>query len=310
MTTSNATTTPQAAPATPATPAPITFGTDGWRALIGTDFNTATVARVAEAAARVFRAQNPLPTPAPSVPNTIVIGYDTRADAGKYAALVATILASHDFDVVLSNAYCPTPTLCRTIARDPAAVGGIMLTSSHNPAQWLGIKLRMADGGASPASFTDKVEAALASGLPSAYEQALANFNAAANGTGEAPAPSLPSAPHIRFANLMTPYLDDLAQQVDAQAIAAAKLRVVVDPLYGAGRLYLASVLRKLGVEVVEVNNAADPTFDGLHPEPILPWVERGAAKVRELGYDACFVTDGDADRIGAVDAQGSFVNP
>ena len=108
----------------------------------------------------------------------------------------------------------------------------------------------------------------------------------------------------------MSAYLDALKDLVDAEAIRAAHLRVVVDPLYGAGRGYLSGLLRDMGVEVCEINDAADPTFDGLHPEPIPPWVDRGLAKVSELGYDAVFINDGDADRIGAGDEHGNFVNP
>lgn len=108
----------------------------------------------------------------------------------------------------------------------------------------------------------------------------------------------------------MTDYLAALRELVDVEAIRAANLRVVVDPLFGAGRLYLAGLLRDMGVEVCEIDNAEDPTFDGLHPEPIQPWVDRGLAKVKELGYDALFVNDGDADRIAAGDSRGNFVNP
>jgi phosphomannomutase len=109
----------------------------------------------------------------------------------------------------------------------------------------------------------------------------------------------------------MTPYLDALVGLVDAEVIAAAKLRVVVDPLFGAGRGYLAGLLgsEAMSVEVVEVNGAEDPSFNGLHPEPIPPWVEVGAREVARLGYDACFVTDGDGDRIGALDGQGNYVS-
>jgi phosphomannomutase len=324
------------------------FGTDGWRAIIDEDFNPRSVARVADAAARVFREHT-------EKSNTIVIGYDCRLDAERYAVLAATVVASHGFDVVVSDRYCPTPALCWTLFRDPQAVGGLMLTSSHNPAEWLGIKLRMADGGASPQSFTNRVEAALRDELPACFDEALARFAAATSGTpdaagapvaapgapgtpaaasgdaaaaatsgtlaatggtpsetpaipGDAPATPLPHAPHITFANITAPYLTSLASLVDREAIAAAGLRVVVDPLYGAGRGYLARLLRDLGVEVVEVNGDADPSFNGLHPEPIMPWVQEGAAAVRKLGYDACFVTDGDADRIGALDEHGTYV--
>ena len=93
------------------------------------------------------------------------------------------------------------------------------------------------------------------------------------------------------------------------EAIRGANLRVVCEPLYGAGRHYLAGLLRDMGVEVVEIHNTEDPTFAGLHPEPIQPWVDEGLAKVGELGYDALFINDGDADRIAAGDSRGNYVN-
>jgi phosphomannomutase len=313
-------------------PTAIKFGTDGWRAIIGADFNTVDLARVAAAAARVYRQDNPLadvtdapvatagsvPASASSgasaanaalIPNTLIVGYDCRQDAGRYAALVGEVLAQHGFDVLVSQSYCPTPALCWSVAQNPAAVGGLMLTSSHNPAEYLGVKLRMADGGASPQEFSGRVEAELIDGPPAGYPQALAVAQAATNGTPQTCALPL-SAANFAYVDLMTPYLDDLLLQVDAKAIASAGLRVVVDPLYGAGRLYLAQCLRQLGVQVVEVNAAADPSFGGLHPEPILPWIQTGLDKTHELGFDACFITDGDADRIGAGSSTGDFVNP
>lgn len=263
----------------------IHFGTDGWRAIIGEDFTDENLVRVIDAAARTFK-QDAVAAGRPADdPGTIIIGHDCRRDAHAYAQLAAEVAASQGFSVKLTDTYCPTPTLCWSVSQDENAVGGIILTSSHNPAEYLGVKLRMADGGASSKEFTDRVEAALE--------------DAATEGRGT-----------FTEVDLVTPYLEALKSRVDQEAIRAAGLRVVVDPLYGAGRKYLAGLLEDLGVEVVEINNAEDPTFDGLHPEPIPPWVDRGMAKVTELGYDACFINDGDADRIGAVDEQGNFVNP
>jgi phosphomannomutase len=107
----------------------------------------------------------------------------------------------------------------------------------------------------------------------------------------------------------MDPYIDALRLAVDKDAIRAARLKIVLDPLYGAGRGYLAELFREFGAEVVEVNGDNDPSFNGLHPEPVMPWVKVGADKVAELGYDACFITDGDADRIGAIDDTGTYVS-
>ncbi len=263
----------------------IHFGTDGWRAIIGEGFTANNLVRVADAAAKIFKEDACKAGRDPQNPGTIIIGHDCRLDAHCYAVLAAEVVAAHGFTVKVSEDYCPTPTLCWSVFQDADAVGGIMLTSSHNPAEYLGVKLRMADGGASSKEFTDRVEAIMTDEATDA------------RGT------------YIEV-NLMAPYVAALKARVDADAIRAAGLRVVIDPLYGAGRRHLAGLLEDLGVEVVEINNAEDPTFDGLHPEPIQPWVDRGIAKVVELGFDACFVNDGDADRIGAVDEHGNFVNP
>lgn len=265
--------------------ADIHFGTDGWRAIIGEDFTEENVVRVVDAAARVFKEEAVAAGRSPEAPGTLIVGHDCRQDAHEYARLAAEVAAACGFTVLLTQDYCPTPTLCWSVAHNEDAVGGIMLTSSHNPAEYLGVKLRMADGGASPKEFTDRVEAALPEAATSE------------RGT-------------CQEVDLMTDYLASLKELVDVEAIRAANLRVVVDPLYGAGRGYLAGLLRDMGVEVCEINNAEDPTFDGLHPEPIPPWVDRGLVKVKELGFDACFINDGDADRIGAGDEHGNFVNP
>jgi phosphomannomutase len=258
-------------------PAPITFGTDGWRAVIADDFTYENLRRVADAAGRVIAAANP--------GGTVLVGYDCRFQASSFAAVAAEVLAAHGLAVKVSDRYCPTPALCWNVAHDAAAVAGVMLTASHNPAPYLGFKLRMSDGGASPVTFTDTVEAAL-----------------------------LPEAPTGRGAfetvDLITPYLDALRGMVDADVIRAAGLKVAVDPLFGAGRVYLAGLLRDMGVDVVEVHGEDNPGFGGRHPEPIPPHIDDALVFVKDNGLDAAFITDGDADRIGAGDGRGEFVNP
>ena len=263
------------------------FGTDGWRAIIGEGFTNENLIRTIDASARVFKEDAVAAGKPLDVPGVLYIGYDCRQDAPEYAQLAAEVAGAHGFEVKLSDKYCPTPTLCWSVAQDDEAVGGIMLTSSHNPAEYLGVKLRMADGGASSKEFTDRVEAVLA----------------------ETPLPT-DARGNFAMVDLMTPYLTTLKNRVDTDAIREADLHVVVDPLYGAGRHYLADLLRELGVTVAEIHNDADPTFDGLHPEPIQPWIDACIAEVPALGYDAGFINDGDADRIGAVDEHGNFVNP
>lgn len=258
-------------------PVQIKFGTDGWRAVIADDFTYESLRRVADATGRVFAARHP--------GGRVFVGYDTRFEAGSFAAAAAEVLASHGLAVVLSDRYMPTPALCWSVARDEKAIGGVMITASHNPARYSGFKIRMADGGASPVAFTDEVETALIDEAPAdrgAYETA----------------------------DFMTAYLDSLKSMVDAEAIAAANLRVVVDSLYGAGQHYLADTMRELGVDVHEIHHERNPWFGGLHPEPIPPHTDALRDSVTCAERDAGFVTDGDADRVGAMDEHGVFVNP
>ncbi|HET6351612.1 MAG TPA: phosphoglucosamine mutase [Coriobacteriia bacterium] len=258
-------------------PTQIAFGTDGWRAVIAESFTYDNLRRVADAAGRVFAADHP--------GGTIYVGHDTRFEAESFAAAAAEVLASHGLTVKVTDRYIPTPGLCWSIANDDAAVGGVILTASHNPAPYLGFKIRMADGGASPVEFTNRVEAELRDEPP------------ALRGGFE----------HV---DLVTPYLAGLRSFVDAEAIAKTNLRVAVDPLFGAGQTYLAETLRHFGIEVLELHSTRNPGFGGLHPEPIPPHIDEAAEFVRANNLDAAFVTDGDADRIGAIDRFGNFVNP
>jgi len=255
----------------------IKFGTDGWRAKIAEDFTYDNLRRVADAVGRVFAHDNP--------GGLIVVGYDTRFEAGAFARAAAEVLAAHGLKVALSDRYVPTPALCWAIAHDSEAVGGVMLTASHNPAAYLGMKVRMADGGASPVAFTERIEAHLRDQPPEARGA-------------------------YGFVDIMSRYLQALCRLVDGDTVRGAGLRVAVDPLYGAGQGYLAQVLGMLGVEVIEIHGERNPGFAGLHPEPIPPHIDEIRRLVRAERLDAGFVTDGDADRIGAVDEHGGFVNP
>lgn len=259
----------------------IRFGTDGWRGVIADDFTYDNLRRVADAAGSVFAADHP--------EGLVLVGYDTRFEADSFARAAAEVLAAHGLRVRLSDRYVPTPALCWTVAQEKDAIGGVMVTASHNPARYLGFKLRMGDGGASPKSFTDRVEAALRDAPP---------------------APDAEAAERVEEADIMGPYLEALRSFVDGEAIASAGLRVVVDPLFGAGQTYLADTLRSLGVDVTELHAERNPGFGGLHPEPIPLHTGEAQAFVRAHGLDAAFVTDGDADRIGAADGNGAFVNP
>lgn len=269
---------------------PIKFGTDGWRAVIGRDFTYDSLFKVALAAGRVWAREKE--------GATIIVGYDTRFRASAFAEIAARALASCGLRVKLSDSYIPTPGLCCSVSRDDAAIGGVQLTASHNPAEYLGFKVRMADGGASPVEFTATIEEELARLSEDNIEEAR---NA--------------STSHVERCDLVSPYLDALYECIDTELLqefaeTQGQRMIVVDPLFGAGQKYLAKRLSDLGLNVREIHSELNPSFGGLHPEPIPPWTNGAKACVLANGAAAAFITDGDADRIGALDEAGNFVSP
>ena len=253
------------------------FGTDGWRARLDEDFNDENVVRVADALGGVWERTNP--------GATVYVGYDTRADAARFARLAGEVIASHGLVVTVSERHCPAPALSWTVAHDRSACGGIMLTAAHNPSEYQGFKVRMADGGAAPKEFTDQLEMAIDSD-------------------------ATPRRGRVSFQDIVSPYLDDLISLVDADAISSAQLKVVHDPMYGATRGYMADALRRLGVDVVEIHAEDAADFNDLHPEPVEPWVDECEAAV--VSERACIglVNDGGGARAAAIDEKGAFIAP
>jgi alpha-D-glucose phosphate-specific phosphoglucomutase len=268
---------------------PIHFGTDGWRAVIGEEFTFDNVRRVAQAIAEYILET----APAPAAP--VVIGFDTRFLSDRFAVAVAEVLAGNALRVILSRADCPTPVVSYAV-RASDACAGIMLTASHNPPRYSGIKLKSSDGASAPARVTRRVEEKLrapryAAPRQRAYADAL-------------------KAGAITRANFFPLYLKHIQTLVDMQVIGQAQWRVVVDPMYGAGRGYLRSILTAAGCEVLEIRGEMNPGFGGIHPEPIEKYLSALVAAVRDHHSDIGLATDGDADRIGAVDDAGNFIDP
>lgn len=254
----------------------IRFGTDGWRARRNAEFTEENVIRVADAAGTLW---------AQSDPGAIVyVGYDTREGADRFARLAARVVAGHGLVVRLSDRYVPTPAVSWAIANDPRACGGLIVTGSHHPEDYLGVKFRVSDGGAGSSEFAAEVERAID------------------------PDPTDARGP-IEEKDIVTPYLDALVAMVDADAIAQAGLHVVYDPMYGAGRGYVPAILRRLGVQVDEIHGIDDEGVRDMRPEPIEPWVDDCEQAVIACGARAGLINDGDADRVGAVDERGRFVN-
>ncbi len=253
------------------------FGTDGWRARIDEAFTDDNVVRVADAIGSVWEEA--------SRGAIVYVGYDTREGAARFARLVGEVLSARGLCAFVSDVACPAPALSWAVAHDMRACGGIMLTASHNPEEYQGIKIRMPDGGAAPKEFTDEVELRMAAEPTSRRGS-------------------------ISFRDIVTPYLEGLAAAVDADAISRAGLKVVHDPMYGSARGCLARVLRGMGVEVHEIHADDVEGFCGLHPEPVEPWVDECEQAVLAEGAAAGLVNDGAGARFGLVDERGRLVGP
>jgi phosphomannomutase len=262
----------------------IRFGTDGWRGIIADDFTFENVRKVAFALARyIIRAEKPA--------QGIIVGYDNRFASERFANTAAETISTAGVPVWLSTSACPSPAVS-LLVRQRAAAGGVMITASHNPYRWNGIKFKASYGSSALPSIVEQIEAELAT--------------VQAHGL-----PDLPPQPsQIHALDVLTPYLDTVEKLVDWERLRAAKLRFVVDPMHGAARGLLVSLMRRRGVACDEIRGTRDPLFGGVNPEPIEPHVAALREAVRNGGYDAGFAADGDGDRIGAMHSDGTFITP
>ena len=262
----------------------IRFGTDGWRAVIGEDFTADNVRKVAYAIARyVVRAEKP--------GSGVLVGYDTRFGSERFARAAAEAVAATGTPVWLASEACPTPAVS-LLVRLRNAAGGIQITASHNPYQWNGMKYKASYGSSASPTIVTQIENEL--------EKVLRDG-----------VPTLPPRKDlIQSLDVRAPYLERISGLVDWDRLRAAKLRFVVDPMHGAGSGLLSELFRRNGIECKEIRGNRDPLFGGVNPEPIEPHVEALRKATRDGKYDAGFALDGDADRIGALDADGTFVTP
>jgi alpha-D-glucose phosphate-specific phosphoglucomutase len=258
----------------------IHFGTDGWRGVIADDFTYENV-RLAAAAIARYVLENEDPA------SGICIGYDTRFGSRQFATTVAEVLASAGIPVRFADRITPTPALSYAV-KHLGAAGGVMITSSHNPFQWNGVKYKASYGGSGSPSIMNAIENYLGEPLPPG------------NGAG---------AGKITATDFLTPYVEAISRFVDLDGIAQAKQKYAIDCMYGAGIGILSGIFRKAGIEHIEIRASIDPLFPGINPEPIEPHIRALEEAVTEHHCQAGLCTDGDADRIGAVDEHGNFVD-
>jgi phosphomannomutase len=262
----------------------IKFGTDGWRGVIAEDFTFANARIVARSIARyVVRCED--------ARKGIIIGYDHRFASDTIAAAAAEVLSASGTPIFLTDKPCPTPAVS-LLVRQRAAAGGLMITASHNPYQWNGIKYKASYG---------------SSALPSIVAQIEKELDV----VQQESVPPLPTRKNlIQPLELRAPYLDTLEKLVDWKRLRGAKLRFVTDAMHGSAAGLLAELFRRNGVVCDEIRGTRDPRFGGVHPEPIEPHIEVLRQAVLAGKFDAGLCADGDGDRIGAIDRDGTFVNP
>jgi alpha-D-glucose phosphate-specific phosphoglucomutase len=262
----------------------IIFGTDGWRGIIAEDFTFENIRKVVHAIARyVVRAEKP--------GAGLLVGYDTRFGSERFARAAAETVSAAGIPVWLAADAAPTPALSLLVKLRGAA-GGIQITASHNPYPWNGVKYKASYGSSASPAIVAQIESELAQILSDGI-------------------PNLPLQQNlIHSLDVRAPYLEALDDLVDWDRIRASKFRFTIDPMHGAGRGLLRDLFRRRQIECEEIRGTRDPLFGGVNPEPIEPHIEVLRQAVLKGKFDAGFALDGDADRIGAIDRDGTFVTP
>jgi phosphomannomutase len=261
----------------------IKFGTDGWRGLFADDFTFENVRRVASAiASYVLKHEDPA--------RGVIIGYDTRFASDRAARAVAEVIAAVGIPVTLANDYVPTPAVSYNVKKLGAA-GGVMVTSSHNPWNWNGVKFKAKFGGSATPAIMRAIEDELA------------------NGAQSTTTPKEKTGAKIEEVDLKPAYVTAITQFADLDLIRRANFKFAIDSMYGSGRGILPEIFDTHGIRYVAIRQEVNPLFPGINPEPILPHVALLQETVLKEKCHAGLVTDGDADRIGAVAEDGSFVD-
>jgi len=262
----------------------IKFGTDGWRGIINEDFTVENARIVANAIARyVVRAEDPR--------KGVLVGYDHRNLSEEVAMAVAEVVSATGTPVWLTDKPCPTPAIS-LLVRQRGAAGGMVVTASHNPHTWNGIKYKASYGSSALPSIVAQIETELT----------------VVTSNGAPPLP--PRKELIHSVDPRKPYLDMIEKLVDWKRLRDAKFRFVVDTMHGSAAGLLRELFTRNGVACEEIRGTRDPHFGGVHPEPIEPHIDALRQAVLAGKFDGGFAADGDGDRIGAIDRDGTFVNP
>jgi phosphomannomutase len=264
----------------------IKFGTDGWRAVIAEGFTFSNVERVAQATADFWSAN-----PVPGTKKLVIIGYDRRFLSDQFAQRTAEVFAGNGFEVVLTPDPTPTPSVSFAVTRYNA-VGGVMLTASHNPPRFNGFKLKSHYGASAESSLCQAVEKMLDRNTIQSME------------LGEAT-----NASRITLKDIRPAHFNALKKLVDFKRVAGSKLRFAHDALFGVGAGCFDVILAGTTCRVTTLNGKHDVLFGGINPEPVENNYALSSAFLKKHPHDICLVTDGDADRVGAMDGRGNYLS-
>src|SRR4030042_1247201 len=279
---------------------PIHFGTDGWRAVISDTFLFHNLRLVGQAIADAVGSEHWLNDNIDVTnvdPHKMVVGYDTRFLSDRYAVDMARVLAANGYKVLLSQSDAPTPVISFTV-RHQGAIGGVMITASHNAPRYNGVKLKAAYGGSALPEQCRRVEVYL-------------NDNESrGRGPNQMDFEQARQAGLIQRYNPLPAYYDHLRKLINFDLIAENPQRVVVDSMYGSGRGVIKGILQGTGCEVQEIRAELNPGFGGVHPRTSSRYLGALASAISMGMGDLGLVTDGDADRIGAMDGRGNFIDP
>ena len=281
---------------------PIHFGTDGWRAVISDTFTFHNLRLVTQAIADAIKSDTwhngpSLNQPLPVEPHRVIVGFDTRFLSDRYAVEVSRVLAGNGYHVYLAQADSPTPAISYAVQHMGAAAG-IVITASHNAPRYNGVKLKGPFGGSALKEQCRRVEVYLNDNEVRGRGPNLMDYDQARN-----------SGIIERF-NPLPAYYDHLRTLVNVDALADNPLCVVVDSMYGSGRGAIKGILQGTGCEVQEIRGEMNPGFGGVHPEPIERFLGKLAGAISTGMGDLGLATDGDGDRIGAMDERCNFVDP
>ncbi|MBN1914160.1 MAG: phosphoglucomutase/phosphomannomutase family protein [Candidatus Omnitrophica bacterium] len=253
----------------------IKFGTDGWRGVIGEDYTFSNLKKVAQAVADYLGRGK-----------RVAVGFDTRFMSERFAYITAQVLSANGIKIVLSDRAIPSPALSYTVKSRKLDLG-VMITASHNPAEYNGFKIKTPSGGAAGPEITKVVESLI----------------------GKNPVKS-DAKKEIKKENLVQDYVGFIRSYIDFKKIKNKKFKILVDPMYGSGDSFIASVLKGSSIRIELMRNDINPSFGGKRPEPIEENLRDLMRRVRDEKFDLGIALDGDADRIGAVAPGGIFVNP